>query len=347
MPSDPRIAPALAALRAPIDAFRAAVGAVLAQATDHLDAHRVPVGVEAAAASLGKFAAGRLDTGRFAAVFGGSRVLGAADVARLERCRTALADLLAEGDRLYVVELAAGTNLEDAVDAAYTRIGRAFGAALSFQAVRAGVYREETHASLADGVPFAAWNPAERLLAPPLVVSVDGADVDAARIARFVDGRARIVLLVRGTPAPAALVSLVTPGVLVVQTDDAAEVARLATSRAAGVLAVVPSTAARFAHDPGLGPRLCDRLTIVALPADVPRKASGRSSAAQLGEQLAQLRALAAAAQAERAQDADRAIAMTQEIAAAASRADVPAVDALAGWLLAQAGLAGAKETAR
>ncbi|HYD54472.1 MAG TPA: hypothetical protein VEA99_17695 [Gemmatimonadaceae bacterium] len=342
MPSDPRIAPALGALRAPIDSFRSAVGTALAQVTDYLDAHRVPTvdPSSLAATALGAFAAGRVDANRFAATFAGTWTLTPEDTARVERCRATLAGLLAEGDAPYVLELAAGEDLEGPLAWTLARVGRAFGALLAFQAVRAGVYREEAHGALVDAVPFERWNRAERLLAPPLVVSLDGADLDPARLARFVDGRVRLVLLARGAVAPAALVSLVTPGVLVMQTEDVARVAAAAEVPVPAVVAVVGADAALFTHDPAGGARLGERLTVERLPAEAPRRAIGRYAAAQLGEQVAQLRALAEAARGEALQAASEAKdTMQAVVAAAATRGDAQAVDALAGWLLDQAGL--------
>ena len=282
MPSDARIAEALHALRAPIDAFRAAVSAAQAQVADYVDMHRAPAATAAAtaAAALGRFADGRVDAARFAGAFGGTRVLGDADARRLERCRGALAALLAAGDAAFIVEVPPGADLEGAVGTAYARLGTAFGAAHAFQSIRAGTYREELYAAALDGRPFEAWNAAERLLAPPLVVSVDGADLEPARLARFLDGRVRIVLLVRGAVAPAALVPLCTPGTLVVQGDDLAAVGLAAAARGPAAVALVPQSAAAFAHDPAGGARLCDRLTVSRLPADAPR-AVGQLSAAQ------------------------------------------------------------------
>lgn len=344
MPSDARFAPALLALRGPIDAFRSAVTAARAQVSDHLDAHRAPVmGREAlAAAGLGHFAAGRLDAARFAQLFGGARVLAPEDVLRLERCRAALDAIAEAGDKPFALHLPDGAAPEAAVAGALANLGRAFGALLAFQAVKTGTYREDWHGAMLEGIPFDGWNRAERLLAPPLVLSVAGADVDASRLAGFLDGRVRLVLLVRGPMAPAALVSLVTPGVLVAQSDDAAVVSRLAASAGPAVVAVTGAEAARFTHDPAGGARLCDRLAVERLPQEAPRAALGRRSAAQQAEQLAQLGALAAAAGAEAMQGAERAMEATQAAAAmAATTADDRAVDALAGWLLQQAGMAG------
>ncbi|MEP6745809.1 MAG: hypothetical protein ABJB33_09975, partial [Gemmatimonadota bacterium] len=71
MPSDPRIAQAVAALAGPIAEFRALVQGAIAQAESFLSeqAAGVPERTARGARELGPFAAGRVDPARFAALF--------------------------------------------------------------------------------------------------------------------------------------------------------------------------------------------------------------------------------------------------------------------------------------
>lgn len=341
MPSDERLTRAVDALRGPLDAYRDAVTATGAQMREYLDAHRVPTAgrAELAAQALGRFAGGRLDASRFAAAFEGGRTTAPEDMDRIERCVDTLDDLAAAGDRLFVHDLPAGSDLESAIGDAFAGAGRAFGAALAFQAIRAGTYREEVHAPSLAAFPFTRWNRAERLAAPPMVLLVDGGDVDAARIAPYVDGHVRIVLVVRGEMAPAALASLITPGTFVMQTGDAADVARATRAPGAAIVAIAGESAARFVHDSAAGRRLVERLQVQAMSTAKPQRAIGRYQPSQLVQQLAQLDALRAAAAAEGRVSATEAIQATTAVAAAAATGS-DAVETLAGWLMGQAGFA-------
>jgi hypothetical protein len=147
--------------------------------------------------------------------------------------------------------------------------------------------------------------------------------------------------------APAPLVPLLTPGTYVAQALDAAALASAAKRDGPVVMALVPADVARFVHDPAGGARLCDRLAVQHVPAERPRRAIGRYAPSQQQEQLAQLRALAGAVEAEVRQAAETAIETTRAVVSVASSAgDGRAVDALAGWLLGQAGFAPASAEA-
>ena len=343
MQSDERVTKALEILRGPIDQYRAAISGTRAQMADYLALHRGETDSRAhvAATALGRFAGGRVDATRFAAAFEGARALTAQDTSRIEECIATLDALTMDGDSLFTCHVALGGNFEDAVDTAFATLGRAFAAALVFQAVKTQVFRENIHQQLLDAFPFERWNRLERLVAPPLIVTVDANDIDVARIARFLDGRSRIVLMIRGAMAPAALVSLITPGVTVIQTTDAGDVAKMLNARGPAIVAVADETVARFVHDPAGGPRLADRLSIQAIPSDVPQRPFGRYSAFQQREQRTQLDTLVAACRAELQLGAANAMEAATAVAATAAngRAPAEAVDTLAGWLLTQAGL--------
>lgn len=373
MPSDERVQPALDALAAGRERFRAAMTEALDQIRGYLATHATGAGDRAtlALAELGAFAGGRIDGGRFATLLTEQRVLDGEAEAGVRRCADVLASLLARGDEPFVREVPAGGDLRQVVDGALADAGRAFGAALAFQALRTGVYRSEQHEPLLHAFPFARWNRGERLLAPPLVVLVDGADLRAGALSEFLDGRERLVLLVRGACTPAPLARMVAPGIFVLQAATETELAGLAAFDGPGVAALVPPAAARFVHDP-LGDRDGGRrLTVTHVPAEAPRTPVGGWSVWQQREELAQLAmldamdaALGAAAGAEAvpapAPEMAQAFAAPATapsdtltagagppIAAAAGAAggappvagDGLAVRVLADWLLAQAGL--------
>ncbi|HEU4563762.1 MAG TPA: hypothetical protein VFS05_03895 [Gemmatimonadaceae bacterium] len=333
MPSDTRLEQARAALRAQSAAFRAAVETARAEMRAWLAAHAVRSDERAreAALELGRFAGGRINIGRFSAVVGATRVLAPEEEAIVRRCAEVMDDVLARGEGLFTCEVPGGGDARAVVEAALAEVGRAFGAAIVFRAVKAGVHHAEQHESCLRAFPFRRWNRGERLIAPPLVVCVDGADLHAAALAEYLDGRQKIVFVVTEPSTPAPLVRLVTPGLFVLQTDAPAELARLAAADGPGVAALLPETAARFVHDPCGG-----GLEVTHLCAE-PRAAVGGWSVRQQQEELAQLRALADAA-AMAAQARARAAAEGNGGAPAAGEGDV---DAVAGWLLAQAGFAG------
>ncbi|HEX6910054.1 MAG TPA: hypothetical protein VF142_06655 [Longimicrobium sp.] len=298
MPSDDRAARALQALSAPRERWTSAVAAAAEEVRAFLAAHRpLPHGqpAERARVELGAFAAGRIDAARFGALFGGGAPLDPASVARVERALGELTQLAAAGDLPFRVDVATGADLRLAVSHALGFAGRAFGAAQVVELIRSGRFREDVHGALLDGLPFRRWNRAERQIAPPLVVEVDGADLHAGSLADFVDGTMKIVLLVRGACPPAPLVRLVTPGVLVMQAAGAAELDRLAAFPGPAVAALVPQGAARFVHDPAGGPALHQRLRIHFAPDADALAPVGGTTVFQQREELALLRELAAA----------------------------------------------------
>ena len=339
MPSDDRLALACAALRAPREAFRAALGATADQMRAFLDARRGASqngGARRLAAELGVFAVGRVDAGRLATLFHPAETRDPTALAAVERACGVLAALSARDPASDVVDVPAGGDLRVAVAQALADWGRAFAAVRTFEVARAGGRRaDETAAALA-AFPYARWSRGERRAAPPLVVAVDGADLTAAALAEFLDGMQKIVLVVRGACAPAALVRLITPGTFVLQTADGVGLDRLAAWWGPGIAALTPESAARFTHDPAGGATPWERITVAFLPERDPRAAVGGASGAQQAEELRQLRQLAARPAAPAAPGA----APAQDAAggsAAATTAD-PA-DRLAAWLLAQANL--------
>jgi hypothetical protein len=327
MPSDDRVELALAAMQGQRDAFRAALGATAQQVQSFLNEHRGSEngGTDRIAAELGPFAAGRFNTDRLATLFESEIRLDGLTIETIEQAHDTIAELTQRNHDLFVAHVKPGGDIRDVVARALEEIGRAFGAVRIFELTRSGSHRGNEHARSLGSFPFVKWSKGERRLAPPLVVTVDGADLRAERLAEFLDGAQKIVLVVRGKSAPAPLVRLITPGTFVIQTSDGTGLDRLAAFDGPGIGALLPDDAARFVHDPAGGVQLADRFTVTHLPTREPRLSIGGVSGRQQAEELRQLRALAAAPATAPA---------GEEPAAAAPAA--PA-DKLAAWLLSQA----------
>ncbi len=321
MPSDDLIKRALAALEDRRESYHSAVATAVDEVRTLLDAHRAPSNGkkgERAAAELGVFAAGRIDTERFEALFSERQTLDKAAVRQIEEALEVLTALLEAGDDLHVARVRSGGDLRDTVRDALAHAGRAFGAGRAVENARSGT----SPAEYADGFAPALWNRAERTVAPPLVVELDGADLQPAGLADYLEGAQAIVLLVRKPTPPAALARLITPGTLVVQGTDGDALDALRSWDGPAVVAVVPE-GATFHYTPADGP---GELVVDSRPEDKPRPV-GRLSVARQEADLALLDLLDGAA-------AGRVVA-----AAAGSepaRAADP-TDKLAAWLLRQA----------
>ena len=346
MPSDDRTLEALRALAPARDAFRSAVARAVDEVRGLLDGLRArddgsaPRGV-----ALGAFAAGRIDVERFDALFAHGEMLDAAGTATVDRALGILTEIAGWNEYGYVVTVEPGHDLRAEVAAALAVVGRAFGAATAVELVRTRRFHAAEHAPLLGPFPAERWNRAERQIAPPLVVEVDGGDLRAGGLAEFLDGAQKLVLVVRGASPPASLVRLITPGVLVAQTADAAALGALLDYDGPAVVALVPATAARFVHDPRGGDTLAARLTVGHMPDGEVRGGLCTLSAFQRREELRQLRALAesAATASAEAAPALAGVAATEAAQAAApSRvADADPAARLAALLLRQADLAG------
>lgn len=333
MPSDdPRVRVAFEALAGPIAEFRAAIAGALAQAEAVLSDATAAAGARAdrAQAELGVFAEGRIDPAAFATLFARVGHADTAACAELVRAVAILRDVLDQGEQLLAVEVPPGGDLVVAISAAFAQVGRAFGAVQLAELVRGGRYRAGTADPVGSAGDYRHWNAAARRLVPPLVVSLDGADLRAAALSEFCDGRAKLVLLLRGPCAPAPLVRLITPRTFVLQTADRTGLDRLAEYPGPAVAALVPPGAARFLHDPAGGKEPWQRLTMLELP-EAPRRALGGASAWQQAEDLEQLATLARTPFKLPARDA----------LASPALGESDAVDRLATWLLTQQGAPG------
>lgn len=329
MPSDPRVNRALEVLAQPIEQYRTAVAATLEEVRGHLLAGRADANARAERLKeqLGVFAAGRIDTTRLATLLGNRDALDANSLLRLERASDALRNLVSRGRDLFHVEVRPEEGLAACVSAQLATIGRAFAAARIANAAHNGAASGLDEPRALASFPFGEWTAAERKLAPALVVTVAGTDLTAGALAPFLDGALKILLIVDGPCAPAPLVRLVTPSVLVIQAHDLKELEMMATWPATAVAAVVPDTAARFVHDPSAGSEPWQRMS-VQLPRDARVTRIGGLTPAQQTEELRQLESLSVRP------PAPVAVAVASPVSAPAG---ADPVDRLAAWLLQQA----------
>lgn len=330
MPSDPRTAAALTALEAPRNAFASALAATREEVRVYLDTHQSEVDDRLAVlgAELGPLGSRHIDVARLASVLAAEPGVSPPSRAVMARALEVLSEVAARGDDGYVLDLPPGESMYGRVTDHLAELGRAIGAARVADAARNGRYRPSDHDRWLAHFPFSAWSQAERAVAPPVVIELDGADLRPSGLAEFLDGAVRIVLVVRGETSPAPLIRLVTPRTFVAQTADDAVVKRLASWDGPGIVGLMPGNAARFVHDPAAGTALAARLVIDEIPSLDHRKRTGAFSVAQQREELEQLRALQSAATA------------APVLAEAPAAADP--VDKLAAWLLQEADLSGA-----
>lgn len=328
MQFDARTAKAFEALAAVRAAHQSALATTVEEVRGYLETHRAASDgrADSVAAELGVIGGRHIDTERFAALVTDMSTVDAAGGATIEWALDVLSDLAARPEERFIVSMPSGADLYATVARALADGGRAFGAARVVSLARNGEYRPSEHETWLEEFPFAQWTPAERQMAPPLVIELDGADLQTAGLAVLLDGNLKIVLVVRGEAPPAPLVRLITPGVFIAQSTDDTQLARLAEWKGSGLLALMPRTAARFVHDPAAGADLASRLTVTELPSEEPKARIGRYAVAQQAEELAQLKALGA-------------MAAIAPAGAAAVTADP--VDKLAAWLLNQADLSG------
>lgn len=285
MPSDPRFGAALAAMARPIADFRALIDGALVQAESFLAADgAAPVGRSARAATeLGPFATGRIDPDRFAALFPAVPNVNSAALTALARATAALHSIAEKGDGAFRLELPRGGRLGLKLDLALAELGRAFGAVMVAEAVRGGRYDPETHDPLLSTIEFHAWGKEARRFAPPLIVSLEGADLHPGALSDYADGRQKIVLVLRGLAAPAPLARCITPGTFVLQTVDGTGLDRVAAFDGPAIAALMPEGSAVFLHDPAAGKEGWQRLTLRTM-GQPPRAPIGGMSAWQMNE---------------------------------------------------------------
>ncbi len=336
MPSDDRVDLVFQALAGQRDAFLAALGTTADQVDHYIANHGNSNGTrERMTVELGPFAGSRIDGERFSSLFATASLDGRLRKT-IQKARDTIRDLAALDRDLFLVDVPSGGNLTATVGQALERIGRAFGAARAFDQARSGAVTRTKGTPSLDGFAFPEWSRRERALAPPLVVTVDGADLRTGGVAEFLDGSQKIVLIVRGEAPPAPLVRLITPGTFVVQTHVVSGLDRFAAWDGPGVAALMPESAAVFTHDPAAGAAPWQRLSIGSVPSREPTRPAGGLSPRQQAEELRQLTAMAEAAKPSGPVRGDAA---AGGIPAGAPEATADPVDKLAAWLLQQADL--------
>lgn len=276
-------------------------------------------------AELGVFADGKIDVTRFASVLPKTGVLTPPMLAAIERSLSIMEEAEKELEDVHTVVVPEGAPVAQAIRDAFQRIGKAFGAARVVSMARSGDSANGSLDSLLEGVPFRNWTKSERQLAPPLVVEVSGSELNAASLAEFMDGAIKLILVPRGTCAPAPLVRLITPRTFVLQTPDPKDLAGLRKWSGPGIAMVAPEVAC-FLHDPEAGADLQLRLRVESVPSN-PKQSLGGISVRQQLEELEQLRTLSGLSS------------VPQSPASKEGSADLPAdpADKLAAWLLNQA----------
>jgi hypothetical protein len=242
------------------------------------------------ARELGGLAFGPLDPSRFTALLDPERRMHPTHLKRLEEAVSILEWDLAEISPIAAIEVRSRTGLRNAVAEALAERGRSYGAVRIAALVRGGSFADARDEHLLGSLPFRDWRSLERELAPPLVVVVQGRDLDTvAGLAEFLDGRQKIVLLVNGPCPPAPLARLMVPGTLVIQGSEPEALERLISFPGPAVAALVPDGAARFVHAPGADPRGSGILEVEEIPQAPPRMWIGGISPKQ---QVADLRIL-------------------------------------------------------
>lgn len=333
MPSDERIDRALSAFEPSRVAFQSAIVTTIGELDAMLAARTSGEGdvAKRTASELGRFASGHIDAQRFAALVATEPGLDPVAAEAVGRARRVLVEIEAREPADYCVRVASGEDLSAKVAAAWADFGRVFGTARLVEAARKGQYRLPNHEPLMSSFPFSQWSRAERALTPPLIVDVDGDALQVDGLAKFLDGGAKLALLVRGDSPPAPLARLVSPNVFVAQTGDVAMLERAREVPGPAMIALVNDSAARFVHDPTNGSKLSARMSVEYVPEDEPRVPRGPISAFRQAEDLGHLRTLIAMAAGEPLAPA-AAVGGTNGDEAPAEPAD-----RLAAWLLQQA----------
>lgn len=260
MPSDTSLIEAASGvLAASFETFRSTVVSSAEELRGMLSDTRDDPGerAERLAAELGPFAESRIRVEELVAVLGNGDAPASGSAPVITRALEVLEAVAATDgpEAPFVVEVPEGGDLRDVVRDALTHAGRVFGAGRAADLARTGRFLDGEHQELFEGLPPRRWTARERRVAPPLVVRVRKDDLRPAGVADFLEGAQKIVLLVEGSPAPpAALVRLISPGVMVVQARSVDGLAPLADFAGPAVAAVFDAEGpAAFVHDPRRG----------------------------------------------------------------------------------------------
>ena len=321
MPYDAAALEALKIVSDAIGAYQARVATVADRIGTYLAADDELPTAGHEAQLLGEFAAGRIDVERFSSLWDARDTLDQLERGVLTRCHETLREIATRPREQFIIGLPSGGRLTAALSNIFADFGRSFGAMVMAELVRTRRFSNDDM-ELIHGFPRFRWTRAERGMSPPVIVSLDGADLWAGEVAQYLDGNQKILLVVRSPAPPAALVRLITPGTLVLQTCSVAGLAPFAASEGPAVAALMPAGSAEFVHTPGKAP-LHERLVINTRPQGARRNVEGWT-AWQQQQELDQLDTLAAAPAPAQAPDSN-------------GRAKADPADRLASWLLAHA----------
>lgn len=281
---------ALQVVSGAITAFQAWVAEAADRIGQYLAAADAAGNGTGGAGQLGEFAAGRIDIERFSALLEQKKALDQAERGVLARAHDVLRDIATRPRERFITDVPPGGQLTTSLASTFADLGRCFGALTIAERVRTGRLSAQDM-ELMHGFPRFRWTRAERGLSPPVLVTVDGADLWAGELAPFLDGNQTIVLVVRPPAPPAPLVRLITPGTLVLQACSVGGLEPVASAEGPAVAALMPAGAAEFVHRPGGSPAH-ERLTISTKPSGA-RKAVEGWTAWQQQQELDQLYALA------------------------------------------------------
>jgi hypothetical protein len=242
--------------------------------------------------TLGFFAKGKMNLGRFATFTPKTPRISADAEAPVQAAQDVLKSLLAEGDNLFIIDSEDGRGLGHQLSVRLASIGRAFAAARVVELAKNGAYKEDKHAATLERFPYAMWNSSERALAPALVINVSGDDFKPSAIVPLLDANMKIVFNVRGDAPAAALSRVISPRVFVQQVtgDDTLDAFTAFTGIA--VAAFLPDTAVNFVHDPSAGSTTYERFVSITFPKEVRKRAIGGISPAQQAEDYTLLESL-------------------------------------------------------
>ena len=248
---------------------------------------------EIAEKSLGSFAAGRINSELFDKFATNKTKVAEGAGPVIERALDVMVELMDQGDALNRVQLNEDQNLRCMMSRTLKNIGRAFGAAQAVELAKAGMYSESEHEGMFDAYLYKHWTPAQRALAPAIVIELANGSAQTTNLGEFVDGNQKVVLVYGADCPPAPLARLVSPNMFVLQTTDCLGLEDFLSYQGPGVAAVVPQTSARFAHDPRRGATIAARLVGIEIPGSPSFRVRGGLSVSQQQEDLAQLEALA------------------------------------------------------
>ena len=128
----------------------------------------------------------------------------------------------------------------------------------------------------------------------PLVIELQGDDCLPAGLGEFLDGTVTLILATSGPTTPAPLARLITPGTMVIQTADPADLAAVSRTEHPAVALLFDQARpeqAHFVHDPDASGAPWGRLTVNQMPDDA-EVGRGRRAPTWL-EEIVHLRSLA------------------------------------------------------